>query len=278
MELRDLKTFLAVARRLSFHRAAVEVHAAQSTVSARIAALEDDLGVRLFERLGRTVRLTPAGERLRDHAAKMLDLEDEARAWVAGAGEARGSLTVRVPESLCAWRMGGIIREFRERFPLVHLCLMACTHDALEQDLRQGVRDLAFLLYDGINARDLVVEVLGVERLVLRRNERLDVTLPSTIHGAFGDHEVVLLDLAPTGCSFAARSSLKDPLRMAQPGERLILNCDLGSGNTFTVPLTLRRVDEHKGRITMGGQFVDMSEESARLLNDYLQRMQGLLG
>jgi len=118
----------------------------------------------------------------------------------------------------------------------------------------------------------------SVERLVLRRNERLDVTLPSTIHGAFGDHEVVLLDLAPTGCSFAARSSLKDPLRMAQPGERLILNCDLGSGNTFTVPLTLRRVDEHKGRITMGGQFVDMSEESARLLNDYLQRMQGLLG
>jgi DNA-binding transcriptional LysR family regulator len=167
MELRDLKTFLAVARRLSFHRAAVEVHAAQSTVSARIAALEDDLGVRLFERLGRTVRLTPAGERLRDHAAKMLDLEDEARAWVAGAGEARGSLTVRVPESLCAWRMGGMIREFRERFPLVHLCLMACTHDALEQDLRQGVRDLAFLLYDGISARDLIVEALGVERLVL---------------------------------------------------------------------------------------------------------------
>ncbi|MGE4264480.1 MAG: LysR family transcriptional regulator [Desulfovibrio sp.] len=167
MELRDLRTFLAVARRLSFHRAAVEVHAAQSTVSARIAALEDDLGVRLFERLGRTVRLTQAGERLRDHAAKMLDLEDEARAWVAGAGEARGRLTVRVPESLCAWRMGGLIREFRERFPLVHLCLMACTHDTLEQDLRQGVRDLAFLLYDGISARDLVVEALGVERLAL---------------------------------------------------------------------------------------------------------------
>ena len=167
MELRDLRTFLAVARRLSFHRAGLEVHAAQSTVSARIASLEDDLGVRLFERLGRTVRLTAAGERLREHAAKMLDLEDEARAWVAGAGEARGSLTVRVPESLCAWRMGGIIREFRQRFPLVQLSLMACTHDGLEQDLRQGVRDLAFLLYDGISAKDLIVEALGVEPLVL---------------------------------------------------------------------------------------------------------------
>jgi hypothetical protein len=118
----------------------------------------------------------------------------------------------------------------------------------------------------------------SVERLVLRRSERMDVTLPCTVHGAFGDHEVVLLDLAPTGCSFAARSSLKSPLRMAQPGERLVLRCDLGFGHTFTVPLALRRVDEQKGRITMGGQFEDMNEESSRLLSDYLQRMQGLLG
>ncbi len=118
----------------------------------------------------------------------------------------------------------------------------------------------------------------SVERLALRRAERLDVTLPCSIHGAFGDHEVVLLDLCPSGCSFAARSSLKSPLRTAQPGERLILRCDLGFGHTLTVPLTLRRVDEQKGRITMGGQFVDMTEESSEMLNNYLQRMQGLLG
>ncbi len=118
----------------------------------------------------------------------------------------------------------------------------------------------------------------SVERLVLRRSERLDVTLPCAVHGAFGEQEVVLLDLAPTGCSFAARSTLKNPLRLAQPGDRLVLHCDLGSGHTFIVPLTLRRVDEQKGRITLGGQFEDMNEESSRLLNDYLQRMQGLLG
>lgn len=167
MELRDVKTFLAVARLLSFHRAAEELHAAQSTVSARIAALEDDLGVRLFERLGRRVSLTEAGERLLGYAAKMLDLEDEARAWAAGAGEARGSLTVRVPESLCAWRMGGVIAEFRRRFPHVSLSLTACAHDGLEQDLRQGVTDLAFLMSDSVRAGDLLVEALGVERLAL---------------------------------------------------------------------------------------------------------------
>ncbi|MDP2848551.1 MAG: PilZ domain-containing protein [Humidesulfovibrio sp.] len=118
----------------------------------------------------------------------------------------------------------------------------------------------------------------SVERVVLRRSERVDVTLPGTIHGAFGDHQVVLLDLAPSGCSFAARSNLKSPLRDAQRGERVVLRCDLGCGQPLMAPLTLRRIDEQKGRITMGGQFVDMTEDNSRLLHDYLQRMHGLLG
>jgi DNA-binding transcriptional LysR family regulator len=167
MELRDLKTFVAVAKGLSFHRAGETVHAAQSTVSARIAALEADLGVKLFERLGRRVTLTKAGERLLDYARKMADLEDEARAWVSGEEEARGSLTVRVPESLCAYRMGRVIRHFRERFPNVRLSFTACTMEGLDKDLRQGVTDLAFIMIDTIRAGDLIVEALGVERLVL---------------------------------------------------------------------------------------------------------------
>jgi DNA-binding transcriptional LysR family regulator len=167
MELRDLKTFVAVAGLMSFNRAGEALHAAQSTVSARIAAIEDDLGVRLFERLGRRVALTEAGERLLEYARKILDLEDEARAWVCGEAEARGSLTVRVPESLCAWRMGGVIRRFRERFPNVRLAFTACTLEGLDKDLRQGVTDIAFLMADTVRGGDLVVEALGVERLVL---------------------------------------------------------------------------------------------------------------
>ncbi len=167
MELRDIRTFAAVAKLLSFHRAGEALHAAQSTVSARVAALEGELGLRLFERLGRRVALTEAGERLLDYARKILDLEDEARAWVIGASESRGTLSVRVPESLCAYRMGSVIRRFRETFPHVSLSFTACTMEGLDKDLRRGVTDLAFLMTDTIRAGDLVVEALGVERLVL---------------------------------------------------------------------------------------------------------------
>lgn len=167
MELRDLRTFAAVARLLSFHRAAAELNAAQSTVSARIAALETELGVRLFERLGRRVALTDAGERLVQYAAKLIDVEDEARAWVTGESRLRGLLTVRVPESLCAYRLPPVIAAFRRRHPEVALHLTACTLNGLEKDLRQGITDLAFVMTDSVRGGDLVVETLGVEPLVL---------------------------------------------------------------------------------------------------------------
>ena len=64
MEIKQLKTFKAVADHLSFHKAAQAIHYAQSTVSAQIIALEDDVGVPLFERLGRQIIMTEAGENL----------------------------------------------------------------------------------------------------------------------------------------------------------------------------------------------------------------------
>lgn len=167
MELRDVRTFMAVAQDLSFSRAAEALHAVQSTVSARVANLERELGVRLFERLGRRVVLTEEGRRLQEYARRLLDLEDEARAWVAGESEARGALTIRVPETLCAVRMPGVLRRFRLRFPHVSLSLTTCAQEGLDKDLRRGAVDLAFLFADSVAAGDMTVEALGTEPLLL---------------------------------------------------------------------------------------------------------------
>jgi DNA-binding transcriptional LysR family regulator len=75
MELRQLKTFLTVSQLLSFNRAAGSLNYAQSTVSAQIKALEDELAVPLFDRLGKRVVLTEAGDLLARYARKMLDME-----------------------------------------------------------------------------------------------------------------------------------------------------------------------------------------------------------
>ena len=86
MELRQLKTFRTVATLLHFNRAAELLNMAQSTVSAQIQVLEEELGTRLFERMNRRIVLTPAGERLLRYAGKLLDLEEEARGEVAADG------------------------------------------------------------------------------------------------------------------------------------------------------------------------------------------------
>lgn len=166
MELRDLKTFVTVATLLNFNKAGKALHAAQSTVSVRVQALEEELGVRLFDRLGRRVFLTEAGQRLLGYGKKMLDLEEEARSWVAGESD-RGAISIRVPETLSVQRLAGVLGRFREAFPNVRLRLLPCAFDGLTEDLRRGVTDLAFVMAYEVQSRDMRSAFLGTEELVV---------------------------------------------------------------------------------------------------------------
>jgi DNA-binding transcriptional LysR family regulator len=167
MEIRNLRTFLTVAKLLSFNKAADRLHYAQSSISAQIQALEEELGVQLFDRLGRRILLTEAGERLVPYAEKIIDLADETRTEIGGGAEPEGSLTVRIPESLGVHRLPSVIYEFSTRFPGIRLNLINCAHETLQKELRNGAIDLAFLLTESFHAADVEVEALGIESLAL---------------------------------------------------------------------------------------------------------------
>lgn len=152
---------------LSFNKAAEELHYAQSSVSAQIRALEQELNVRLFDRLGRRIQLTAAGERLLPYARKMIDLSAETLADISAEKAPEGHLTVRVPESMATCRLPPVIKRFHARFPKVRLTFTVCAHEGLQEDLRKGVTDLAFLLTEGIHAADLETTLLGFERIVM---------------------------------------------------------------------------------------------------------------
>lgn len=161
MDFKHLKTFQSVARLLSFSRAARQLHYAQSSVSAQIQALEDELNVRLFDRLGRGILLTDAGARLLQYADKILALTGEAEAELAAGRQPAGELTIRVPESVCTYLFPPVIERFCARFPDVRLNLTTCAFDGLDTDLRKGVTDLAFLLADSARFADLNLEALA---------------------------------------------------------------------------------------------------------------------
>src|SRR5262249_20634887 len=123
MELRELAAFREVARLSSFSQAAARLGYVQSTVSAQIRALEDDLGVRLIDRLGRSIALTLAGEALLPYAERLLELSAEARSVVtqspATGAALTGRLTVSAPESLLTYRLPQVLSRFRSEYPAV---------------------------------------------------------------------------------------------------------------------------------------------------------------
>ena len=167
MELRQLKTFQMVAKLMSFNQAAETLNYAQSTVSSQIRLLEEELGVPLFNRLGKRVCLTEAGQMLMRYSQKMLDFEKEALARVSGREEPQGSISIRIPQSISTYILPSVLSKFQASFPKIGFDISTCAYDTLVYELRAGITDVAFLLTESIPFSELEAEVLRIEPLVI---------------------------------------------------------------------------------------------------------------
>lgn len=163
MEIRNLQAFLAVAETLSFTKAARSLNYAQSSVTAQIQSLEAELGVPLFERLGKRVVRTEAGDTLREYARKLLQLEEEARTAVAHFGAPSGTLTLGAPESLCTYRLPTVLSRFHARYSKVQLAFRPGWLQDRIRGLEEGTIDLAFILDQSTEYPGLVTEWLWQE-------------------------------------------------------------------------------------------------------------------
>ncbi len=168
MQLRHLKTFVAVASELNITRAAERIHLAQSSVSEQIQALEADLNATLFDRIGRKLKLTEAGQRLLEHAHDLLARADEARAAVAtAANTAAGTLAIGGLETLCASYLPPLLAHFGAQNPAVRLQLKSAGSGALRAGLKSGALDVSFAFGEPPETSDLEHEVIAEEELVV---------------------------------------------------------------------------------------------------------------
>ncbi|HYN90098.1 MAG TPA: LysR family transcriptional regulator, partial [Ardenticatenaceae bacterium] len=167
MELRQLATFRMVAATLSFTQAAAALGYVQSSVTAQIQALEGELGVRLFDRLGKRIALTDAGERLLRYADQMLALAEEARVAVTDGEAPVGTLTLSAPETLCTYRLPVVLRKFRARFPQVRLLFRPSAAGEMQRLAAEGTLDVAFVLAEPVRAQGLRVEALLPEPILV---------------------------------------------------------------------------------------------------------------
>jgi DNA-binding transcriptional LysR family regulator len=167
MELRHLRYFVAVAEELSFNRAAQRLRISQPPLSNQIKQLEEELGVQLFERSSRGVRMTEAGEALLDEARRIfVQLEQTTRVVQrVGHGEV-GRLTLGFVPSASNEMLPSILRTFRHRYPEVELFLREMRPDRVVQRLHDQQIDAGFL-YLPLDDASLNVECVSREPLVL---------------------------------------------------------------------------------------------------------------
>lgn len=167
MELRQLRYFLAVASTQNFTRAAETVHVSQPSLSVQISALEDELGTRLFDRLGRKVVLTQAGELLREHAERVLrEVEQATQVVQELQGAQRGRLVVGTLATVNSYLIPPLVSRFKQRFPAVHLQVHAQPSTDIVAALLGNRLDIGICLLP-IEDKRLTVEPLFDERLVL---------------------------------------------------------------------------------------------------------------
>ena len=120
MDLVDLRIFLTVVEESGVTRAAARLHRVQSNVTTRIRQLEENLGVSLFIRQGKRMRLSPAGQTLLDYAKQLLALSERARAAVQDHTP-RGLFRLGAMESTAAVRLPPLLAAYSERYPEVRL-------------------------------------------------------------------------------------------------------------------------------------------------------------
>lgn len=189
MDTRQVEYAIAVADELSFTRAAHRVYAVQSTVSAGVKALETDLGVTLFERDQRGVRLTSAGESVLPALRALAEAEARARIAADPGGELRGELRIGVFSSVSYLALPRVIGEFHRDHPLVDLQLRSASAGSgeLANDVRRGRLDLTLFGLPASAAAGLAVHRLSTTRY--------DVLLPAD-HELVGRPSIRLADLA----------------------------------------------------------------------------------
>ena len=167
MELRHLRYFIALAGSLNFTRAAERLHVTQSTLSHQIKQLEEELGVPLFERTGRRVTLTEAGDEFLHHAGNALrEIDAGLGALRKDPQEAMGQLRIGATHTFNLSFIPDCMATFQKRHPQVRVAVEELAADAIAARLQQGSLDLG-IAYRPSQPGSLQFEPLYNEEMVL---------------------------------------------------------------------------------------------------------------
>jgi DNA-binding transcriptional LysR family regulator len=216
MEVRQLQIFRILAEELNFTRTAEMVHTVQSNVTAQIRALEEELGVPLFDRLGRRVTLTDAGRRFQPFAENALAAMEQGQRVIQAGSEPSGPLRIGSPESILTYRLPPILRTFRQRYPLVQLSFLPHLNQALVAELESGKLDMAICMSDTLSNPALLSVPLRIETILLLAHAGHPLTRKSAVRASDLARQTLLL--TESGCGYRNKLDRILTLQNVRPG------------------------------------------------------------
>lgn len=194
MELRHLRYFLAAAQSQSFTRASESLHITQPTLSHQIKQIEDELGMQLFDRVGRVVKLTTAGELFQTYAKRALQ---EVDAGMDALNELenlkQGRVTLGVLSSFGTFHLPPILADFNTTYPGIKITVLRLRSGEIEARLLDG--ELHFgVAYAPSNTDQVNVESLFTDPVALVVGDRHPLAgCPGIALDALKEHELIML-------------------------------------------------------------------------------------
>lgn len=166
LDTATLQAFLKVAQLGSFSQAAEALFITQSAVSKRILHLEEQLGVKVFDRIGRRVSLTQAGQILLPQATKILHaFEDASRSLQNLSGQVSGRLSLSASHHISLHRLPPILKQYAQKFPQVELDLRFDASEVAYEGILQGEKELALITLATDRDPRLFAEPIWTDRL-----------------------------------------------------------------------------------------------------------------
>lgn len=162
MDLKYLNTFRVIVEEGGFAKAAERLNYTQSTITFQIAQLEQELSTRLFEKIGRKMMLTKAGEHLIPYVDEVMCSVDRLRCFEDKLAQCQGDLRIGVGETLLCYRMPAVLKEFHRQAPKARLFLRSLNCYDIRNELMAGTLDIG-VFYDCVGGYGTSLTTYAIE-------------------------------------------------------------------------------------------------------------------
>ena len=283
LDSRQLRAFVTLANTGSFTRTGKEMFLTQSAISHAIKGLEEDVGCRLFDRVGKSVALTPAGEQLLHHAKRILEEMSQARAALEHLGKwGRSHLRLATSEAVCEALLPTVLAQQKEKFPQCQLTVASADVSEAIDLLHNGAADLVLSLEPGPEAGVEFIPLFSDELqfvvsarhpwAVAKQVVRAEIpTQPYILYsrssytsrlveGYFRQEEMTLLKMMEVGSMSAIREMVGRGLGVSILAA-WVARDEIAAGTLVALPLGRRKLTRNWGVLHRRGRRLSLPEE-----------------